>query len=605
LLSLKSRWTVSLLVVLALIFTSISFTARTGAQTLPVVLAPGFEFNIFARPENVPEFAGGPFAGPSAIAFDARGRLFVATLSGKILILPDNDDNGVLDEVKVFASNVSRPLGLEFHTNGDLYVTSNLLGGAGRILRLRDTNHDDLADEQTIIVDGLPSEGEHQTNKLKFGPDGLLYFGQGSSTDNGTAKEARPVERPLNATILRVDVNNPQVEVFARGLRNPFGMAFDPVSKQLFSTDGGSGEICQSINCPPDNSPPEEVNWVVQGGNYGFPLCEGTPTADNPNCAGVRAPVTQFLRHLTPTSIAFYTGPQAGESKNQMLVTLFKHLYGQGGDLRRFVVSGNAATGFQLAEVTPPIAEFGLIDPNDGPVDTVIDPISGDIYVVRVDPVNHSNPNEHHHFIYRIHRAGSDLLPFIGAVSPASVKKGSGAVTISLTGRHLKRGAVVVADGSPVATREGASVNEITADLPASLTDIERTITIEVRNPDGSLSNPQSFLVTKGDIVPPPPDKSPQLTALFVYKKKRSNVENPVTVGAKAKKLKLVVTGLDFDAGAQLLVNGEPLEMVSQSATEMVGQVTKQMVAAAGELAVQVRNSTGKLSNTLKLLISP
>src|SRR5262249_42305021 len=160
----------------------------------------------------------------------------------------------------------------------DLFATSNLLGGVGRIVRLRDLDGDDVADEKTIIVDNLPSEGDHQTDRLKFGPDGLLYFGQGSSTDAGTPKPGLPPERPLNASILRVDVDNPaSLQPFATGLRNPFGMAFHPANGQLFCTDGGSGELCQPSpvnDClGQDLSPLEEVNWVVPGGYYGFPGC--------------------------------------------------------------------------------------------------------------------------------------------------------------------------------------------------------------------------------------------------------------------------------------------------------------------------------------------
>ena len=281
------------------------------------------------------------------MAFDSRGRLFVATLSGRILILLDNDDDGRLDQIKTYASGITQPLGIEFRADGDLFVTSNRFGGAGRIMRLRDLDGDDVAEEISTIVDGLPSEGDHQTDRLKFGPDGLLYFGQGSSTDNGVPKDGRPPERQFNATILRIDINNPAITQYASGLRNPFGMAFHPENGELFSTDGGSGEVCQIGDCGgEDLAPPEEINWVVASGNYGFPQCEGTPTPERPGCQGVRGPVTQFPRHLTPTSITFYTGPQAGEFKNQMLVTLFKNLANQenlGGDLRRLKLEGSAS----------------------------------------------------------------------------------------------------------------------------------------------------------------------------------------------------------------------------------------------------------------------
>ncbi|HVG19254.1 MAG TPA: PQQ-dependent sugar dehydrogenase, partial [Blastocatellia bacterium] len=608
----KSLFTLGVIVTSTLLLSSVSFPGRSLAQVRQPTVARGFEMNLFADPTNVPEFATSAYAGPTAMAFDSRGRLFVGTLSGKILILLDNNDDGRMDQVKTFATGVPQPLGLEFRPNGDLYATSNIVNGAGRIVRLRDLDGDDLADEQTVIVDNLPSQGDHQTDRLKFGPDGMLYFGQGSSTDNGTPIAGRPPEAPLNATILRIDVDNPTINIVATGLRNPFGMAFHPENGALFATDGGSGEVCQSANCGEDLAPPEEVNWIVSGGNYGFPQCEGTPTADRPGCLGVRSPSIQYPRHLTPTSLAFYTGPQAGEFKNQLLLTLYKNLPNQenyGGDLRRLIVEGDAATGFRLRDAGPDefIVRFDPIDPFDGPVETAIDPISGDIYVARIDPVTHADLHEHHHFIYRIHREGSDAKPFIGPARPAAVKAGSAALTISVTGRHLRPGAVVfnLSDNVPLVTRQGASIFELVADLPAGAIASERTITLEARNPDGAVSNQQFFSVTKTDVDPPPSDKAPRLASLFVYKKKRSKVVDPLTAGATPKKLRLVVTGADFDAGAKLFVNDAALELQSASATELVAFVTKGMVAAPGELTVQVRNSTGKVSNTLKLVVAP
>jgi glucose/arabinose dehydrogenase len=600
----KYAFAATFVLVSLLIIGPFAVPPRTRAQTLPVTVAPGFEFSLFADPTRVPDFSSA-FTGPVSLAFDSRGRLFVGTYPGRILIMLDNNEDGRVDQIKTFATGLVQPLGLEFRANGDLYLTNNPLGGAGRIIRLRDLNGDDIADESTVIIDGLPSEGDHQTDRLKFGPDGLLYFGQGSSTDAGTPNPGRPGERLYNASVLRIDVDNPVISVVATGLRNPFGMAFHPENGQLFTTDGGSGELGQL----PDISPPEEINWIVQGSHYGFPGCEGPPDSGNPACSGVRGPVTTFIPHLTPTSIAFYTGPQAGDSANQMLVTLFKHLPGTGGDLQRFILTGSALTGFQATRVDPSIIEFGLIDPNDGPVDTAIDPISGDIYVARFDPVNHRDPNEHHHFIYRIHRAGSDALPFIGGPAPAAIKAGSAGATISVVTRHVKPGAVVfnVTDNVPLATRQGSSNLELVADIPAGALAAERTITLEVRNPDSTRSNQKTFAVTKGDPGPPPPpgEKTPQITSMFVYKKKRAKVVDQIFVGATAKKFRVVVGGTDFDAGAELLVNNTALELEGSSTTELVGRLVNSLVQTPGELTVQVRNSTGKTSNTLKLTVSP
>lgn len=604
--SYRSR-AISAVAALLLLLASSSFSIRSTAQTDPVVIAPGFEFNIFADPTNVPEFAQDYFTGAVSMTFDSRGRLFVGTYPGRILILLDNDGNGRVDQVKTFATGLQVPLGLEFRSNGDLFVTSSLIGGVGRLFRLRDTNGDDVADEITKIIDNLPSQGDHQTNKIKFGPDGKLYISQGSATDAGTPSPGGTPEGPLNGTILRADIDltNPQPEVFATGLRNAFGIAFDPVSGQLFSTDGGSGELGDL----PDISPLEEVNWIIQGGKYGFPGCEGPPETSNPTCLGVRAPITTFDKHSTPSSITFYTGPQAGDSRNQMLVTLFKRVPGRGGDLERFNLTGNAATGFQATRVLPNIAEFGLIDPNDGPVDTAIDPISGDIYVVRFDPVHHNDPNEHHHFIYRIHRTGSDFFPFIGPARPSAIKAGTAGVTISFVTRHVTPGAILfdVTDNVGLQTRAGSSSFELVADIPANLIANDRSIVLEVRNPGNIGSNQQTFLVTKGDPdpPPPPPDKVPQISSMFVYKKKRANVFDQLFVGIPAKKFRLVVSGTDFDAGAQLLVNNVSLALESSSTTELVGQLVNSLFQAPGDLTVQVRNTTGRTSNVLKLTILP
>lgn len=605
---LRSRATVfAATLAAALLLTSTKLPAPAHAQFRPSA-APGFEINVFADPINVPDFVSCPsqiscYTGPLSLAFDSRGRLFVGTGAAKVLILLDNNEDGRADQVKTFATGLPQPFGVEFRANGDLYVTSNIVGGAGRVVRVRDTNGDDVADETTTIVDNLPSEGDHQTSRLKFGPDGLLYIAQGSSTDAGTPNPGLPGERLYNGSMLRIDVDNPALSVFATGFRNPFGMAFDPVSGQLFATDIGSGELGHF----PDNSPPEEVNWIIPGGYYGFPGCEGIPDFSNPACMGARAPIQTFVPHITPTSIAFYTGAQAGDSKNQMLVTLLKRLGGTGGDLRRFVLTGSAATGFQTTEVSPPIADFDVIDPDDGPVDTAIDPITGDIYVARFDPVHHANNNEHHHFIYRIHRTGSDSLPFIGPPHPSAIKAGSAGVTISLVVRHVKPGAIVfdVTHNAALVTRPGSSTFELLADLPAGALASEGTITLEVRNPDSSASNQQTFAVTRGDPDPPPPDKIPQITSMFVYKKKRANVFDQLFAGMAGKKLRLVVDGTDFDAGAQLLVNGVALTLESSSTTELVGQMTNALVAAPGTLTVQVRNSTGKTSTARTLTVIP
>jgi glucose/arabinose dehydrogenase len=602
---------------------------NSRAQRGLVIPSDGWQVNQFADGTNVPDFVGAAdsfgVTGPTALAFDSKGRLFAADYKGNILILLDNNDAGVVDQVKTFAAGAPHtvPLGLEFRSNGDLFVTSTLydptVGPIGRILRLRDPGGVDMATDSAILIDNLPNDYSGEpTGRVKFGPDGLLYFGQGSATDDGTPMPGHHPEGPLTATILRFDVDNPpsldalQLSgVFARGLRNPFGLAFHPTNNALFTTQIGSGEICQ-LNCPPvDNSPADGIEWVRQMDNkplfYGFPGCEGVPDPANPVCAGVPQPLISYLPHLTPTSIAFYTGPQAAASNatNQMLVTIFKHLYAQAGDLKRYTLSGDPTTGFTATEVLPHIVDFGLIDPGDGPVDTAIDPITGDIYVARLDGVFHpASPNEHHHVIYRIHQIGSDSIPFIGLLNPTMIKTGTAGQTISVRARHMSPGAVVLADGVQMTTRVVGTTYplEFDADLPASILTTEHNINIQVRNSNGTLSNIQQIQV-KGKIDHPPPPGPPVLTSLTVLKN-NSKVIHQVTVGMRAKKLSLVADGSNFDSGAQLLVGATPLNLTASSGTELKAGFTKAMLAAPATLQIQVKNSDGQLSGILNLVIT-
>jgi len=611
--SLSQVAVITLVLVMSLF--SLRAPLKTNAQSCspapPVVPtpAPGYVFEQFADCTNIPLFSN-LFTGPTCMAFDPQGRLFVGTLSGPVLILGENDNNGNgtvnLGTVQQFAS-LTQPLGLEFRPNGDLFATDNPMATDGsqfgEIVRLRDTTGSGTADEKTVIVTGLPSGGLNKTDKLKFGPDGLLYFGQGSATDDGTASAGMPVDGPLNATILNVDVDSTQLpatpNVFATGLRNPFGMGFDPASHALFGTAVGHGAICQ-MDCPPvDTSPPEGIEYVFQGGKYGFPGCEGVPTIGNPACEGVTPAIAYFNQHTTPTSITFYNGPQAATAgaQNQMLVSFLQRFEFQGGDLERFVLSGNPTTGFTLTPVTPALFALSPIDPDDGIVDVAIDPISGDLYVARLDVVPHANSAEHHNIIYRVHLAGSDSLPFIGAVQPANINTGSGQATLTMLGRHLQPGVTVLANGAPLQTTLSGQF-QLSAVLPTGMTASAGTISISVKNADGNISNVEQITVA----TPPPPP--PALSSLTVLKK-NGHVVSQVTVKSNFKKLRLVANGSGFDTGAQLLVNGSPLTLTSASATQLVAPFTKAMLATSGTLNVQVRNSTGATSQQLSLVIGP
>ena len=105
----------------------------------------------------------------------------------------------------------------------------------------------------------------HSVNHMAFGPDGMLYVNSGSRTDgNEPGKDSRystEGETPRTACIWRLDpkAERPEIEVFARGLRNAFGFCWDAEGRMVASENG------------PDADAPEELNVIERGHHYGFP----------------------------------------------------------------------------------------------------------------------------------------------------------------------------------------------------------------------------------------------------------------------------------------------------------------------------------------------
>ena len=69
-----------------------------------------------------------------------------------------------------------------------------------------------------------------------------------------------------SATIMRFNIETGTAEVFASGLRNPYDLAFHPITGALFATDNGRDDLGLE-------APAEELNHIIQGGHYGFPDC--------------------------------------------------------------------------------------------------------------------------------------------------------------------------------------------------------------------------------------------------------------------------------------------------------------------------------------------
>lgn len=149
-----------------------------GVKTLS--LAKGLETNLFASEEMFPGFVN-----PVQLDVDTKGRLWAAVwetypkwqpdqeMLDRLVILPDENQDGVADECKTFAY-VHNPTGFTFW-NGGVIVAS-----VPNFLFLKDTDGDDVADYREVILSGLDSaDTHHSANGFDFGPDGYIYYQRG------------------------------------------------------------------------------------------------------------------------------------------------------------------------------------------------------------------------------------------------------------------------------------------------------------------------------------------------------------------------------------------------------------------------------------------
>ncbi|MCY4525668.1 MAG: PQQ-dependent sugar dehydrogenase [Anaerolineaceae bacterium] len=219
-------------------------------------LPPGFTLQVFAWLRDAPTTI-------ADVEFAPDGDLIALALDGRIFRLRDADGDGQADTQRQIFFNdgvVTPPL--DWAVGMALRGEEIFISDEGRVGRLSDRDDDGLPDQYRLLVTGLPGRQYpfHSNNGIAFGPDGLLYIAVGSTSDHG------PLRHPLEAGILRVDPEGGAPEVFASGFRNPLDLAFAPDGR-LFSADNSPDLLDATLPF----YPPEEINLVQQGADYGFP----------------------------------------------------------------------------------------------------------------------------------------------------------------------------------------------------------------------------------------------------------------------------------------------------------------------------------------------
>jgi len=253
-------------------------------------------------------------------------------------------------KVSVAASGLGKPRMMYNSPNGDLYVTRR---DAGDVLLLKDANKDNkfeglstvvaefpgvhgiavkdsymylcnnthlirykmngdgsVAKQADTLINNLPSGGQHGNRTMHFGPDEKLYISVGS-----TCNDCKEGDKET-AAMLQVDPKTWKRTLYASGLRNTIGFDFHPKTAEMWGIDNGS-------DTKGDNWPPEEVNKIVMGGNYGFPYAYGKQEVDQSRedpvgntkegwAKASKPSVLELPAHMAPIDFKFFKTNASG-----------------------------------------------------------------------------------------------------------------------------------------------------------------------------------------------------------------------------------------------------------------------------------------------------
>ncbi len=218
----------------------------TPEETLEsLTLEEGMVGNVFASEEMFPEFVN-----PVQLDVDTKGRLWAAVwqtypkwqpdqeMLDRLVILPDEDRDGVADEMKTFAF-VHNPTGFTFW-NGGVIVAS-----APDIWFLKDTDGDDVADVREVLMSGIDSaDTHHSANGFDYGPDGYLYYQSGIFLVNNVETPWESAQLSGTSAMYRFNPRTHRYSLHAANPPNPHGGDFDYWGYH-YATSATGGEAYQ------------------------------------------------------------------------------------------------------------------------------------------------------------------------------------------------------------------------------------------------------------------------------------------------------------------------------------------------------------------------
>ena len=258
-------------------------TAKGWEAGRTPIAAPGLKVNAFAadldHPRWIEVLPNGDVLVAEALSLDRPARsvfdyAMISTMrradamgvsANRITLLRDKDGDGVAEARELFVENQSQPFGMAlvddtfYVGNTDGVVAFPYTAGASRI----------VAPGRKLVT--FKPAG-HWTRSLLLSPDRRkLYAGVGSLTN--IAEQGMKVEEG-RAAIYEIDLASASSRIFASGLRNAVGIAWEPATGVLWT-------VVNERDGLGDETPPDYLTSVKDGGFYGWPYCYWGQTVDD------------------------------------------------------------------------------------------------------------------------------------------------------------------------------------------------------------------------------------------------------------------------------------------------------------------------------------
>ena len=280
----------------------------------------GFKVEVYAEVPNARQMTLG----------QSTGTVYVGTRGENVYAVVDKDKDRHADEVVTILDDLKVGNGVAMH-QGNLYVAEQhritMYSAPGFDLNLP------FKQMREVIYDDLPDKGHHGWRYIAFGPDNKLYITVGSPCNICDISG-------YEGSIMRMNPDGSDAEIYASGIRNSVGMDFQPETGALFFTDNNTDMLG-------DDNPAGEFNFAPkQGLHFGFPFYAGGHSQhpdwkDKKAPANVEFPVVEFQAHTANLGFKFYTGSMFPESyKGDAIVA-------QHGSWNR-----TSPVGYQLMRVT-------------------------------------------------------------------------------------------------------------------------------------------------------------------------------------------------------------------------------------------------------------